>query len=394
MAKKSRFVDQVKESERIAKLPKAKEELEIKGDDNGGRSVVSKSVRLHTIEAVMAHAKIDAKLWKVVRPRINSWECAAYDRDLGWTVQNLFQVRFDLEPVVKPSVASALDALFASSAKHSPKCYKPIKFKRSNDPHMMEIGLYDVHVGKLAWGAETGQSQDLKTIEAVGSNAVEDLIGYARGYDIEQIVMPLGNDFCHVDTIANTTTAGTPVDTDGRIHKVVEVAERMLINAIDLARQVAPVKLLWIPGNHDELVSFFLARTMAAWYRHASDVTHDFGPSYRKYHRYATSLLGFCHGNNEKLDRLPGLMAMETAIDWAETTTKEFHYGHGHRVRKHVTMHDDTIDGVVLRMLPALSATDSWHHKSGFKGSSRAAEAYLYSRQDGYRGHFHASARG
>ena len=73
-----------------------------------------------------------------------------------------------LEPVVKPSVASALESLlFASAAKHSPKCYKPLKFKRSNDPHM-ELGLYDVHAGKLAWGAETGQSQDLENDEAVG----------------------------------------------------------------------------------------------------------------------------------------------------------------------------------------------------------------------------------
>jgi len=381
------------ERDRISKLPKAEESLELRDGKKGSKSIESKSLRLRTIEQVLAHAEIDTRIWKVKNPRVNSWEVAAYDRESGWTVQNLFQVRCDLEPVVVPSVASALDAIFRDAAKHSPKCYKPVKGKASGDPHLLEVGLYDVHVGKMAWGVETGENQDLKTIEPIFRNAVEDCVRYASGYQIDQIVMPLGNDFMHIDTLASTTTAGTHVDTDGRVHKVVDTAIRMMVGAIDFLRQVAPVRVVWVPGNHDELSSYFLARVMAAWYRLDKSVSSDHSPSYRKYHRYGKSLIGFTHGNQEKIDRLPGLMAMERPADWSEVKTREFHYGHGHRKRKHVTLQDDTIDGVVLRMLPALSATDSWHHTSGFKGSGRAAESYLYSLNDGYRGHFHASAR-
>jgi hypothetical protein len=53
----------------------------------------------------------------------------------------------------------------------------------------------------------------------------------------------------------------------------------------------------------------------------------------------------------------------------------------------------DTFGSVRVRVLPSLSGTDAWHYRKGYVGSMRAAEAYLWSYDDGYAGHFSASAR-
>ncbi len=44
--------------------------------------------------------------------------------------------------------------------------------------------------------------------------------------------------------------------------------------------------------------------------------------------------------------------------------------------------------GTIIRILPSLSGTDSWHHEKGYVGNTRAAQAYAWGRDTGYKGHF------
>jgi len=47
-------------------------------------------------------------------------------------------------------------------------------------------------------------------------------------------------------------------------------------------------------------------------------------------------------------------------------------------------------DGVTIRLLRALSSTDTWHFDKGFIGQVRAAEAFLWHIKDGLVGQFNA----
>jgi hypothetical protein len=47
---------------------------------------------------------------------------------------------------------------------------------------------------------------------------------------------------------------------------------------------------------------------------------------------------------------------------------------------------------MVVRRLPSLSARDYWHFSKGYQ-SERAAEGYLFNKQNGYAGHVAISAR-
>ena len=44
--------------------------------------------------------------------------------------------------------------------------------------------------------------------------------------------------------------------------------------------------------------------------------------------------------------------------------------------------------GTIIRILPSLSGTDAWHHEKGFVGNTRAAQAYAWGKETGYKGHF------
>ena len=117
----------------------------------------------------------------------------------------------------------------------------------------------------------------------------------------------------------------------------------------------------------------------------------DVEPKPRKYVRYGRVLLGITHGNEEKHSSLPTIMASECPEHWGQTTTRVWHIGHLHKKKQVHFIGTDTIDGVIVTTLPALCATDAWHHLKGYVNPHRAAEAYIWSKKRGYVGHFSAN---
>jgi len=266
------------------------------------------------------------------------------------------------------------------------------KFKAPASPHLLTVSIFDHHFGKLAWAAETGENYDLKIAERLYLAAVDDLMDKTKGYPVEKILFPVGQDFYHIDNGNNTTTNGTPQDADGRYGKIIATGEMACIHAIDRLRTVAPVEVVWIPGNHDRTTSYHLCRVLQAWYRNEDRVTVNVGDELRKYFRYGVNLIGLTHGNEEKHADLPMLMANESRVDWAETTHHEFMTGHYHRAKQLHFLPLDTQGGVLIRTLPSLSAADAWHKMRGYFGGERTAEAYLHSKEKGYVGHFSSDA--
>lgn len=358
---------------------------------------------IRTLEDAIAHAEVDLEKWFVDR-----WECTAWQQGMKLrdfdtrgkvtaekpVLHNLWRVSVHLKRRLPKPFQDASDALFLRMAKHAPRYQGQIPRRRApKGKYLLEIDIFDAHFGKLAWAPETGKNYDLKIAEAVYANAVDDLLAITHGFDLAQIVMPVGNDFFHVDSNESTTTAGTRVDSDGRYAKIIEAGEKAVVNAIDRLIQFAPVKVLWIPGNHDRIASYHLVRTLRAWYRHAAAVEVDDSPAVRKYVAWGTNLIGYAHGHQERRASLPTIMATERPADWAATTCHEWRLGHEHRARKMETMSVDTFNGVSVRSLQALTGTDSWHHEKGYVGTTTAAEAFVMGESQGFVGNFCVRAR-
>src|SRR5580692_6805852 len=129
---------------------------------------------------------------------------------------------------------------------------------------MLEIALFDAHFGKMAWGRETGgPDQDIRIVQKTFLEAVEKLIDRAKGYNIDSVLFVVGNDLLQMDNMSNTTTKGTYVDVDSRYHKTFEIVRETITKSIERLRQIAPVTVKMVQGNHDELSVWHLGDSLS-----------------------------------------------------------------------------------------------------------------------------------
>lgn len=378
----------------------AKAEPEVKrGDqvvfDEGGESATldsRRSSRIRTLDDLLASAPVDLTEWEVERHIVNKWEVGAKGPDGKLKVEELWQVKAWFKRIRGAvDLAELRDRVVADMRAHAP-AYPALPAPSRFASYMLEVDLPDLHVGKLAWGEEVDDvNYDSHEARRVALEAVEDLLQKASAFPVERILFPVGNDLLHADTPEGTTTRGTRQDVDTRPLLMFTRARDLMVTIIDRLMQVAPVDVVIVPGNHDRHRTLELGVVLDAWYNRTDRVRVDAGPTLRKYVRYGTNLLGFTHGSEEKEADLALIMAQERPHDWAETTHREWHLGHLHKRKQTRLVAGDTHGGVVVRILPALTATDAWHYSQGYVKGPRAAEAYLWHRETGYAGHFSAN---
>jgi len=343
--------------------------------------IVSISRRIRTVEEALQYGHIDPVTHRIVRARVNSWE--AFTNEAGH--QTLWQVRVDVEPLIQPNLQAAIDRVLERVRESAPRYPRPRR-RVPDSGVLLEFSPFDHHFGKLAWAQETGENYDLAIARRVFVAAAEQALGLARQYPVEHVYIPVGQDWFHIDGWTGETVHGTPQDTDGRWPAIFETGLDAIRQAVDMFAGLAHVTLAWVPGNHDWSTSWTLARCLACVYESCDRVTVDTGAAPRKYLRWGTNLVGFTHGNEEKHSSLPTIMATERPEDWAATTDHEWHLGHWHVRRATTTTPVDTHDGVTVRILPSLCGRDAWHHRKGYLGTTKAAEAYLWHREQGLLG--------
>jgi hypothetical protein len=348
-------------------------------------TITTRSLDIRTLDEALDAAGVDRDAWEVERHVINYWEVTGGDETK--TLTNV-QVKVWLKRRVTPFAERALGHLIESLETASPP-YVPRPIARPRDECALFLGLYDHHLGKLAWKPETGEAYDTKRARALYVDAAADLLAKSRPFGVGRVVLPLGQDFFHLnDPTGSTPQAGNPLDVDGRLAKVFAAGEESVVRAVELCAAVAPVDVVWVPGNHDPQTSYYLARVIRAYFREADHVTVDTGPAPRKYVRHGVCLLGLTHGSEEPHRDLPVIMAAEAPGLWAETTHREWLTGHKHKRKETRYIPHDTFNGVGVRILPSLCATDEWHYRKGYVGNNRAADAYLWHASEGYVGHF------
>ena len=73
----------------------------------------------------------------------------------------------------------------------------------------------------------------------------------------------------------------------------------------------------------------------------------------------------------------------------AESDHREWHLGDKHH-KKDLLQRTEDVDGVTIRLLRSLSATDTWHFDKGYVGGVRSAEGFLWDKGDGLIAQFTA----
>ena len=288
------------------------------------------SATIRTLDDLLAVCEVDLSRWTVERFVVNKWDNVMRGAEPGAaTTTELFQVKAWLAPIKGAAAAAELVAsLIADMREHSPQ-YPAVTYPGildSSDRHMVVISMADQHIGLLSWAPESGESYDADIAERLAAEAMENVLSKAAAYSPELVTVVFAGDFLHTD----------------------------------------------------EQSLFMLGDVVSAWYRNDPGVAVDNPPAPRCYQRYGATLLGFCHGHNEKPDRLPMLMASEARDDWAATTFQDWFTGHLHRAG--VVLKEDS--GVQIHTAPSLCAADAWHSAKGLM-HRRTCVAHVYEYDSG-----------
>jgi len=270
-----------------------------------------------------------------------------------------------------------LKEMIIEDAKAFSPNYHTIEYKPSKESHLLVIDPADVHVGKLCRAFETGEEYNEQIAVKRVKEGVNGILNKAKGFEIDQIALIIGNDILHTDNPRRTTTSGTPQDTDGMWYDNFLTAKRLYIDVIEQLMTLAPVSVIYNPSNHDYTHGFFLAQLIEAHFRLSTNVTFNVDLSHRKAFKYYNNLIGTTHGDGAKESNLPILLAQEFSKDWASTKHRYIYTHHLH----HKTSKDYI--GVTVETLRSPSSADSWHHRNGYQHSPKAIEGFIHCKEHG-----------
>lgn len=331
--------------------------------------------QIKTLDDVIEACEIDVDTWDIV-----SWKAKAYN----WYSKNNDG---KLETIQLYSVTASMrikedfsqHQIEEETIKQIREVNKPYKIEvvTSNDwTKRLEVWLYDTHINKMAmeelsWFDWTPDIAYQYYTEMIDKMIVRGLKEWCTS-----VLFTVGNDFFHIDTLNFTTTKWTRVDTTLPLYPAFALGKRIIIESINkFMKNIWPVEVVVVQGNHDEKASWFLWETIKERYYDEPYVTVDNSMRVRKYHRFGNSLILLAHGDRQKVADVPITMAQDQPKLWWECYFKEAHFGHKHHK---ITYDQKDIKWVIIRFLTTLTPPDYWHDQQWFIGSVRWASAFVW----------------
>tara|TARA_R100000900_G_scaffold645_1_gene1621 strand:- start:1715 stop:2881 length:1167 start_codon:yes stop_codon:yes gene_type:complete len=249
-----------------------------------------------------------------------------------------------------------------------------VKYKKHKDPICYEISLPDIHYGKIT-------DEPMNIIEKHYIQAIMDLHKKADGLEIDRFLLPVGNDGLNSEGMSRATTKGTPQQDNMRWRESFRGYWHLVSKAIDYLAQFAPVDVVVVQGNHDFERMFYAGEVLDAIYKNNKNVTVDNSLDARKYYEYGINMIMFTHGDKEKTQELPLLIATEQPEMWSRAKVREVHCGHRHKEMLNEYM------GTKVRFIPSICGNDLWHKTQGYVGTLRCGQAYIWNKNRGLEGY-------
>lgn len=379
-------------------------------DVDGSVEVVTLD-RPYTIKELAEMAGIDLKKYVPKYPKPAAWQgyyklkgfvsrkvvekLAAMARD-GADVESIFQAvnhgalsghqkvqlfgsKCTFERIMDESMEAAI---LEFARKHvGPIVLPPREVTDVGEPEMVSWGLWDAHLGAYAWRDEVGEDWDVNIAVRRILNSVDDMVKELSQYPIRRVLMPIGNDFLHFDNARQRTTSGEHhLDVDSRFARVYTAGLTCLCYMVEAAADAfGDVEIIYVPGNHDLVLSYTLCAVLAHRYMDDPRVRVDLGANPRKFRRHGGVLLGFDHGARSKPAQLALTFAQQAAHLWSGSTYREIQVGDKHQ--KWEKQYEGVIptNGVLIRRHPALCNVDFWHHEQSLIGEPmKSVEAWRY----------------
>jgi predicted phosphodiesterase len=361
--------------------------IEDKQVSSGDRTLHSRGTRLKTVEDLLAHMEVDLANHCIVEQQVTQNEQVTKDDEGNVLVTPYYRIFVKLRPKEGVNWTELADQMLETALRERSSAAIVGVLPKSTSNVWQVMPIADPHFGKYSWHGSTGYPDyDLEIAREYVMSAGLDLLekGSASFQPGRRTLAFLGDVF-HYDTPHGTTTGGTPLERDGRMPKMVDVGTDTVLRLIEESARTAMTDVLFVRGNHDEALTTFLQKTVREVFRNEPRVQVNAEHTHRKYLFHEGTLLGFTHGDKAK-KKLPALMPHEAKEWWYQATYYEWHTGHTHAMRAEWQRPVETLDGVLVRVAPALCPPDDWHADHGFVGSLKAMETFFYRPGGGFIG--------
>jgi len=300
---------------------------------------------------------------------------------------NSIEVTFRRKPIEADILESFTEIIKDMPAFEEPKAKRKLPIPNGI---AAELATYDAHLGKLAWEQETGyRNYDLNIAIEDYNYVTEKNLDLISPHKPEKIFYIVGQDMYHVDNMEGHTTHGKhSMDVDGRITKVHTKAFVITRDNIIRCSKVAPVEVIWIPGNHDFLASYMLCHSLQQYFRNYSRVTVDLEENSRKARLWGTLLVGWTHRIVGRHTTWSNELAQEWPTLWGQSKFREWHHGDQHKKQNVKVVPLFTSGGVICRQITALTPVDKWHTDNVFTDAVPGGDAFLWSKEEGIFANF------
>jgi len=376
---------------------------QFKADEEKGKGVLTlRSSTVRTLDEALEVCQADLTEWEVERWIANKWDCVAkrdvdpHGEEPELAATELWQIKvwFARKTPVVLGLESIIERLQANSPVTPPIPRR--LYHESVSERALEICIMDPHLGLQCERPHSDHSWSLDECCEFFTWAIDGLLKRAEPYGpFTEVLWIFGNDYLHHDNVHHTTTQGTPQPEGVAWHTAYQRGVELAIATGDELKQVAPLRILQIPGNHDRQSSYTLGWVLWAYYHNDPNVTVECSPEPYRFWRWGKNLLGFDH-RGMKQERLAALMANECSGPgprqgwWDETSYREWHLGDQHRKGggRPVAM---TEQGVGVEFLTGLTPANEWHKLKSFNWQTRGAVAYVWDKATGPEARLHVN---
>ena len=368
--------------------PKEQEVINFQETKTNAVLTAENCTRVKSLDDLLSSCSVDLNEWEVEKYDIGTYEVTGFDDDRNPVTVTMFRTKAFLKRISPQlNIKKLKEDLIEDLRNLSPKVPK-IKRERPDDRsdlHLLEISAFDLHLGKIGI---KGDEYSLDIAEERLLSAIDHLLYRAQGYYIDKILFIVGHDLLNSDKDwpIPSTTRGTPQFNSDYHINMYRHARKLMIKAIDILSEVADVHVMVIPGNHDRESVMHLGDTLELYYDKNKNVKVDNNDCLMKAIPYGNNLIISDHGDGPKVNDLPGIISQRFKNLWSDTVYVEVHRGHFHTNKATKLQAIEELNGITVRNLSSMSATDYWHDSKGFIGNIKKAQAFIYSRDNGLQG--------
>ena len=341
------------------------------GSRSSNRLIEMSEEQLKDVNYILKAHGFDNRAWELVSAKNNIWN--VYSKQDG--ISTLYSSKI----TVKPKTFTINDEDIEEWFNKLDRKYSLPKIKETTDyltgNKLLLIDISDLHLNLQASMFTTGNEYNCEIAEKLFFYVINDVLSRTKLYKFNRIIFTIGGDMLNGDGLSGATTKGTPQSSDIHYFDAYEKICEMTIKAIDILKDIAPVDVVYVAGNHDLVAGFKLSKFIQAWFRNDSKVTVDVSPLPRKYIVFGKTLFVFAHDGNVKT--LPKTIADEARQYWSSIETTEVFLQHLHT--EQVLLEDNNMR---IQRLPTISAKSEWSVSKGY-GSKRQCKSFIFDLEDG-----------